>query len=214
MAVKKHGQDTAQSIMWGSPSPLIKTQDGEPKRSVCVGNSMNDGNMPDVPRGPWLIRFGSWNVGSMTEKSSEVVEVLKRWRVDVCRRHDGKSAQYKFQWQGCPEGIRGVGVLVSEEFVDKVVEVKCMSEHLMMVKLVIGKCLMNVIGYAPQVGQSQVEKDMFWNAVYGLVERLKEEMVVLSRDSNEHAGRGSDGYDGVHGGLGCGIRNMEGETIL
>ena len=65
----------------------------------------------------------------------------------------GKSAWYKFLWQGCPEGIHGVGVLVSEEFVDKVVEVKHMSEHLMMVKLVLGKCLMNVIsGYWPQVG--------------------------------------------------------------
>ena len=52
-----------------------------------------------------------------------------------------------------PEGIHGVGVLVLEELVDKVVEVKHMSEHLMMVKLVIGKCLVNVISdYVPQVG--------------------------------------------------------------
>ena len=127
-----------------------------------------------------------------------------------------KSNGYKFLWQGCPEGICGMGGLVSGEFMDKVVEVKRMSECLMMVKLVIGKCLMNVIsGYAPQVGQSQVDKDMFWNAVYDLVERLKkEEMVVLGGDLNGHVGRESDGYEGVHGGFGYGIRNMEGETIL
>ena len=97
---------------------------------------------------------------------------------------------------------------------DKVVEVKRMSECLMMVKLVIGKCLMNVIsGYAPQVGRSQVE-DMFWNAVYDLVERWKnEEMVVLCGDLNGHVGRESDWY-GVHGGFGYGIRNMEGETDM
>ena len=119
----------------------------------------------DNTRGPWLIRFGSWNVGSMTGKSSEVVKVLERWRVDVCSVQEtqwkggstkmvrGKSARYKFLWQGCPKGIHGVGVLVSEEFVDKVVEVKRMSEHLIMVELVIGKCLMNVTsGYVQQVG--------------------------------------------------------------
>ena len=44
---------------------------------------MDEGNTPDAPRRPRLIRFGSWNVGSMTGKSSEVVEVLERWRVDV-----------------------------------------------------------------------------------------------------------------------------------
>ena len=44
---------------------------------------MDEGNVPDVPHGSWLTRIGSWNIGSMTEKSSEVVEVLERWRVDV-----------------------------------------------------------------------------------------------------------------------------------
>mgnify|MGYP007071599789 CR=1 FL=1 len=229
MAVHRNGQDTAQSIPWGSPSPLVKTQDGEPERNVVGGNPTYDGNCTlDVPRGPRLIRFGSWNVGSMTGRSSEVVEVLERRRVDVCcvqetrwkggstRMVSGKSGRYKFLWQGCPEGIHGVGVLVSEEFVDKIVEVKRMSERLMMVKLVIGECLMNVIsGYAPQVGRNQVEKDEFWNAVYDLVGRLKnEEMVVLGGDLNGHVGRESDGYEGVHGGFGYGVRNVEGEKIL
>ena len=48
---------------------------------------MDNGNMTDIPCRPWLIRFGLWNVGSLTGKSSEVVEVvevLERWRVDVC----------------------------------------------------------------------------------------------------------------------------------
>ena len=83
MAVKKHGHGTAQSITWGSPSPLVKTQDGEPERSIHGGNPMDEGNALDVPHGPQHIRFGSWSVGTMTGKSSEVVAVLERWRVDV-----------------------------------------------------------------------------------------------------------------------------------
>ena len=77
-----------------------------------------------------------------------------------------KECRYKFLWQGCPEEIHGVGVLVSDKFVNKVVEVKRMRKRLMMVKLVIGKCPINVIsGYTPQVGRSQFQKDIFWNAV-------------------------------------------------
>ena len=38
--------------------------------------------------------------------------------------------------------------------------------------------------------------------------------MVLVGDLNEHVGRGSDGYERVHGGFGYGIRNMEGKTIL
>ena len=94
MAVKKHGHGTAQSITWGFPSPLVTPQNGEPERSVRGGNPMDEGNMPDVQRESRLIRFGSLNVGSMTVKSSEVVEVLERWRADVqyavCGRHDGR----------------------------------------------------------------------------------------------------------------------------
>jgi len=56
-----------------------------------------------------------------------------------------KGWQYEFMWQGCLDGNHGVGVLVSEGFVDKVIEVKSVSKHLMMVKLVIGECLINVI---------------------------------------------------------------------
>ena len=69
----------------------------------------------------------------------------------VCRRHNGGVEAQRWLeervhstslWQGHPDGIHDVGVLVSEEFVGKVVEVKGMSE-----------CLMMVISYyAPQVG--------------------------------------------------------------
>ena len=64
----------------------------------------------------------------------------------------------------------GVGVLVS--FEDKAVEVKFVSECLMMVKIVSEECLIHVSsGYVPQVGWSQLE-DAFWNAVYDLLDRL------------------------------------------
>ena len=65
-----------------------------------------------------------------------------------------------------------------------------MSERLLMVKLIVRKCLINVMAaYAPQTGRSQEEKDNFWEAVWKLIE-------------------------GVHDGQGYGVRNAEGERIL
>uniref|UniRef100_UPI0035900E75 ornithine decarboxylase antizyme 2-like n=1 Tax=Myxine glutinosa TaxID=7769 RepID=UPI0035900E75 len=55
--------------------------------------------------------------------------------------------------------MNGVGVLFSEEFVDNVVNVTRVSDGLMMVKMMIGKLLVNVIsGYAPQNGSAVTER--------------------------------------------------------
>ena len=104
---------------------------------------------------------------------------------------------------------------MSQEFIDKVVEVTRVSERLMMVKLIVGKCLMNVVAAcAPQTGRSQEEEDNFWEAVWKLIEGIKKtERIMLGGDLNGHVGKESDGYEGVHGGQGYGVRNA-GERIL
>ena len=125
------------------------------------------------------------------------------------------GGKYKLFWKGC-SGVSGVGVIVSEEFIGKVVKVTRVSKRLMMVKLIVGKCLMNVVAaYAPQTGRSQEEKDNFWEAVWKLIEGTKKtERIMLGEDLNGHVGKESDGYEGVHGGEGYGMRNAEGERIL
>ena len=55
--------------------------------------------------------------------------------------------RYKF-WQDCNKGTAGVGVLISERWIDSVV-----NDRIMYVKLVIGKHIVNIVSaYAPQVG--------------------------------------------------------------
>uniref|UniRef100_UPI00358DF666 LYR motif-containing protein 2 n=1 Tax=Myxine glutinosa TaxID=7769 RepID=UPI00358DF666 len=137
----------------------------------------------------------------MTGRSGEVVEVLVRRRVEICcvqetrwkgsgvRMVKGRQGQkYKFVWQGCPEGVHGVDVLFSEEFVDSVVSMTRVSETWTMVKMMIGKLLVNVISeYAPQVGRSDEEKDEFWCAIEKLMENVKdEEVVVVGGHLNGH----------------------------
>ena len=42
----------------------------------------------------------------------------------------------------------------------------------------------------------------------------KQESIFIDSDMNSHVARDADGYGGVHGGMGFGTRNAEGEGIL
>ena len=174
------------------------------------------------------LRLGSLNVGTMTGKAAEVVDMMMRRKVDVCcvqeTRWKGEgvkmikanNVKYKFYWKGGKEGLGGVGVLISEKIVDKVVEVEKYGERLIRVKLAFGKRIINVISaYAPQVGRSDLEKEEFWEELRQMVAKISVgEMLWVGGDLNGHVGRAVDGYEGVHGGFGYGDRNMEGELIL
>ena len=107
------------------------------------------------------------------------------------------SRRYKFFWQCCNKGTAGVGVFSAERWIDRVVDVVRVNERIMYVKLVIGKQIGNIVyAYAPQVDLAAEEKDDFWTAL------------------SLRSGGDADGYGGVHGGMGFGIRNTEGKMIL
>src|SRR6059036_3977231 len=80
----------------------------------------------------------------------------------------------------------------------------------------IGTNIQNVIpGYAPQVGRSIEEKEEFLLSLSKMVDEIgQEEFVMIGGDMNGHVGEKVDGYEGVHGGKGFGVRNAEGEMLL
>nr|XP_043639668.1 uncharacterized protein LOC122610773 [Erigeron canadensis] len=90
------------------------------------------------------------------------------------------------------------------------------GDRLMLVRLVIQEETINVISaYAPQSGWSEGEKKSFWDSLDELVRSCPDDQrLVLGGDLNGHIGVQSDGYPGVHGGLGFGWRNDEGRRIL
>lgn len=175
-----------------------------------------------------FVRLATWNVGSMSKRYGEIVEVLKKRRVDVCcvqetrwkggsaRWFGAQNSRYKFFWQGCETGVSGVGVLVAEKWVDKVICVKRVNERIMVIKLLVGRRLTNIVSaYAPQCGRGDAEKDAFWDRMYQVVGEIPmSEAVYLGGDLNGHVGKDADGFDAIHGGFGHGIRNTEGENIL
>ena len=118
------------------------------------------------------MRVGSVNVGSMTGRSGEVVEMAARRRLDFCclqetrwrggsaRMLGGEGSRYKFFWSGCEGGVAGVGVLVAERWVGSVIEVKRVSERIIAIRVTVGKSVVNIISvYMPQVGRSMQDKE-------------------------------------------------------
>src|SRR5437867_1473344 len=75
-----------------------------------------------------------------------------RWRGvgNKCLGEDGKS--YKFFWSGGKDPLAGVGVLVTAKWVENAIEVRKLSERIMLIMVSIGTRILSVIScYAPQM---------------------------------------------------------------
>ena len=82
------------------------------------------------------------------------------------RSFGNEGTMYKFFWAGCEDGLAGVGILVAERWVDKVIEVKRISERIMVLRVVVGNSILNIVSfYAPQVGRSTEEKEEFYGVL-------------------------------------------------
>ncbi|KAK3572798.1 hypothetical protein QTP86_007401 [Hemibagrus guttatus] len=105
------------------------------------------------------LRIGTLNVGTMTGKGRELADVKER-KVDVLcvqeTRWKGSKAHsigagFKLFYYGVDSKRNGVGVVLKEEFVRNVLEVKRLSDRVMSLKLEIEGVMLNVVsGYAPQ----------------------------------------------------------------
>jgi len=82
----------------------------------------------------------------------------------------------------------GVGIFVAEKWVDSVVSVERHSERVLVLKMVLSDCLLNVFTvYAPYSGKPDGEKESFWNEVFHLVSCIPQnEIVVFAGDMNGH----------------------------
>ena len=80
-----------------------------------------------------------------------MVETLSRRKVDLCcvqktryqgghcRIIKGKDSGYKLFRCGNSKGTAGVGVFVAEKWIEKVFEVKRVSDRIILVKIIVGQ---------------------------------------------------------------------------
>jgi hypothetical protein len=171
------------------------------------------------------VRIATWNVGSLTGRSREVIDVMQRRKIGIlCLqeiRWKGQGARelgegYKLLYSGGTDKKNGVGVILDQEMKEKVVDVMRHSNRLMAVRLVIQGQVYNIVsGYAPQTGCTQEEKDSFHEDLEAVIRNIPAtEHLVMGADMNGHVGTDINGYEGVHGGHGYGIRNEEGDRFL
>ena len=175
-----------------------------------------------------MFRIASLNVGTLRGRSSEVVKTVSRRGVDLCclqevslhaasaRMIVGKDFCYKVFWIGIENGNGGVGILLAEEWVEKVYDICRISDHLMMIKLAIENNIITVLScYAPHVGLGNTIKDAFHDLLNSTVNKVSAtETLVICGNFNGHVGKVANGYEGVHGDHSYGLRNTEEERIL
>ena len=174
-------------------------------------------------------RVGTLNVNTLRGRVCEVVVTLSRRKVDVCciqetiyggncRTIKGKDTRYKLCWSGNDKGTAGVGVFVAEEWIEKVFEVQRVSVRIILVKLIVGQCVVTVLSvFAPQSGLSYEVKDQFFDQLLAVTARIPaSEFLIPYGDWNGHVDRAGTGYREVHGGVEYGRPepDVEGERIL
>ncbi|KAK3508380.1 hypothetical protein QTP70_025786, partial [Hemibagrus guttatus] len=171
------------------------------------------------------LRIGTLNVGTMTEKGRELADMMERRKVDILcvqeTRWKGSKARsigagFKLFYYGVDSKRNGVGVVLKEEFVRNVLEVKRVSDRVMSLKLEIEGVMLNVVsGYAPQVGCELEEKERFWSELDEVMESIPTgERVVIGADFNGHVGEGNRGDEEVMGKFGVKERNLEGQMVV
>ena len=190
-----------------------------------VGNIMLDtdrGNLNDKI----TFRIGTWNIGSMTGRGLEIVQMMNRRRMDIlCVQEikwSGEKARmlemgYKLYYKGDTNKRNGVGIIVSEHLVQNVIETKRISDRLISVKLAMSdKRIMNIISaYAPQTGCRATEIQPFWSDLEDLLQAIPpEEQRIVCGDFNAHVGKNSTDYAECCGPFGYGTRNKQGIEFL
>ncbi|KAK3539601.1 hypothetical protein QTP70_010244 [Hemibagrus guttatus] len=161
----------------------------------------------------------------MTGKGRELADMMERRKVAILcvqeTRWKGSKAisigaGFKLFYYAVDSKRNGVGVVLKEEFMRNVLEVKRVSDRVMSLKLEIEGVMLNVVsGYAPQVGCELEEKERFWSELDEVMESIPTgERVVIGTDFNGHVDEGNRGDEEVMAKFGVKERNLEGQMVV
>ena len=90
-----------------------------------------------------------------------------RWCGASAHRIEGKDSRYKIFWVGNEKGTCGLGILLSEEWIEKVCDFNRVSDRTIMIKLAIDNKIITILSfYAPQVSLENIIKDIFYDPLH------------------------------------------------
>lgn len=173
-----------------------------------------------------IFRIGTWNIGSLTGRSTELVNIMKKRRIDLIGLQETKwrgqkakllSDGYKLFYTGSSTRQNGVAIILAPHLAKNVISIDRRSDRIIMVKIALsGLGAWNfVVAYAPQTACSTEDKTEFWKALEGVLETIPQtERRFVLADLNGHVGRTAADFTCVHGGHGYGTENSQGIDIL
>ncbi|EYB89092.1 hypothetical protein Y032_0236g3216 [Ancylostoma ceylanicum] len=202
-------------------SPGSDLQEARPSPVVKKRGLPWDGR----PRPKTLVRVGSLNIGSLTGKTREIADLMKRRRIDsLClqeTRWKGCKAKeigerIKLFYYGVETKKNGVAIAVAGTLKDHVSSVNRVNERLISVRIATGKGFRTVMSvYAPQCGCPEADKMAFYDELDKAIKGVPEsDYLTIGGDFNGHVGQDRKGFERVHGGRGFEIRNQDGERIV
>ncbi|KAI5615915.1 hypothetical protein C0J50_8646 [Silurus asotus] len=161
----------------------------------------------------------------MTGKGREVADMMERRKVDMLCVQETKwkgskarniGGEFKVFYHGVDGKRNGVGVILKEEYSKSVVEVKRVSDRVMIVKVEVEDVMINVISaYAPQVGCEMEENERFWSELDEVVDGVRRnERLLIGADFNGHVGEGNRGDEVVMSRYGLKERNVEVQMVV
>ena len=116
-----------------------------------------------------LIRVGTLNIGTMTGRGRELADMMEQRNVNIfcLQKTKWKESKARNIGGGCKlfyngaDGRRNeIDIVVREELVESVLEVKRVSDRLMAIKLEVKGSILNIVStYAPQVNNSMEKND-------------------------------------------------------
>jgi len=86
---------------------------------------------------------------------------------------EAAGKKYKLSCKGGEEKTLGVGILVAERWIEKLIKVCRFSERVMLVRLLVGKQVINILSaYAPQSGRAVEDKEGFGEEMGKVIDRI------------------------------------------
>ena len=130
-----------------------------------------------------MLRFDSWNIGTLTSKLMEIVDIMVRRMIQILYLQEtkwvGEKAKeiertgFKLWYSGRDKGRNGVGIIIYKDLKESVVEVKRLDDRIILIKLILEEEILNVISvYAPQVGLEERIKNKFWGELDMIIQGI------------------------------------------
>ena len=114
------------------------------------------------------------NVGTLRDDKTKVSRHFLLTRDQIQGKVSGKSTQYKLLWIGNGKGLGGVGIFLTQKWVDKVINISRVSDRMIVNKVLVQRIIISLISdltvYAPQYGLNNSQKDDFYDILINFFE--------------------------------------------